>query len=174
MSLDHALVLGITKSGKSTLLHWLAKLHHARGDGVLILDPRRDHGWPNDPTRVRFARDAEHVLDLAKRSQRCALFIDESARMLGRDARFDWLTTESRHQGHVAYLSALRATMVLPSLRAQCARAFVFRQSLSDARELADQFAEPRLIEAASLPRHQFIEVESCGGARRRMLTLPR
>ncbi len=174
MSLDHALVLGITKSGKSTLLQWLAKLHHARGDGVIILDPRRDAGWPHDAQLVRFARDAEHVLDLAKRSQRCALFIDESARMLGRDSRFDWLTTESRHNGHVAYLSALRATMVLPSLRAQCARAFVFRQSLSDARELADQFAEPRMVEAAALPRHVFLSVESCGEVHRRTLTIPR
>jgi hypothetical protein len=170
----HTAIYGIGGSGKSTLGHTLSRQCLVNGWGVLILDPNDDAGWPDGPN-VRKVRSAEALMDLAKRSQRCALFIDEAGEAIGRGKQaldVQWLTTRSRHWGHRCYLMALRAQQVELSIRNQCGEAFVFRQSPYDARLLADQYADQLLLSAPTLERGTFIHVRSCESAKLRRLAL--
>ncbi len=172
----HAAIYGIGGSGKSTLGFTLASQCVANDWGVLILDPNDDDGWPVG-ANVRKVRDAEALMVLAKRSQRCALFIDEAGESLGRGAKaqgVQWLTTRSRHWGHRVYVMAQRAQQVELTIRNQCSEAFVFRQSPYDARMLADQYADQLLLSAPALERGTFIHVRSCERAKLRRLSLKR
>lgn len=167
----HGLIVGVSNTGKSTLAFELARAHQRRSEPVLVLDPNNDPRWPADYKTT----DPERFLAVAKRSQRCALFVDEAGKAIGRGAKAQamaWLTTTARHWGHRTFLIAQRAQQVEPTLRDQCSEAFVFRQSLRDAKLLADQFADETLLQAATLPQGTFIHAISCQGARVRRLAL--
>lgn len=171
----HAGIYGIGGSGKSTLAHTLARQCLANDWGVIILDPNDDAGWPAASPRVRKVRTLEALIALAKRSQRCALFVDEAGEAIGRGKHAldgQWITTRSRHWGHRAYIMAQRAQQVELSIRNQCGEAFVFRQSPYDARMLAEQYADDLLLKAPTLERGTFIHVRSCEPARLRRLAL--
>lgn len=171
----HSAIYGIGGSGKSTLGHTLARQCLANDWGVIVLDPNNDAGWPNEGPTVRKVRTLAALVELAKRSQRCALFIDEGGEAIGRGKQAhdsQWITTRSRHWGHRTYILAQRAVMVELSIRNQCGEAFVFRQSPGDAKLLAEQYADDLLLRAPTLERGTFIHVRSCEPARLRRLAL--
>lgn len=166
----HSLIVGITKSGKSTLARSLALDYLSRDIGVLVLDPNNDN-WPcsfktTDP--IKF-------LAVAKKSKRCALFIDEAGEMVGKGKSATgmiWITSRARHWGHCTYLIAQRAQMVELNVRAQCSTAYVFKQSATDAKLLSDQFADEALLGATALQQYEFLYSRSCVGTQRMKLSL--
>jgi hypothetical protein len=171
----HSAIYGIGGSGKSTLAHTLARQCLANDWGVIILDPNDDAGWPAAGLNVRKVRTLAALVELAKRSQRCALFVDEAGEAIGHGKNAtanQWITTRSRHWGHRTYIIALYATMVERSIRNQCGEAFVFRQSPDDAKALAQQYADDLLLTASRLEQGTFIHVRSCKRARLRRLAL--
>lgn len=171
----HSAIYGIGGSGKSTLAYTLADQCLANEWGLIILDPNDDAGWPKVGPTVRKVRTLAALIELAKRSQRCALFVDEAGEAIGRGKKAlhgQWITTRSRHWGHRAYISAQRAQLIDLSIRNQCDEAFVFRQSPNDAKELAEQYADDLLLTAPTLPVGTFIHVRSCQPARLRRLAL--
>ncbi len=168
----HNLVVGISGSGKSTLAFVLADGHAKRGDQVLVLDPNRDN-WPTDDRYI--FDDPLRFLQVAKQSQRCALFIDEAGEVIGRGKHareMQWITTRSRHWGHRVYLICQRATQVELNIRSQCTTGYVFRQSPGDSRALADTFADDKLLAASELQTGEFLHVRSCKGTVLRKLDL--
>lgn len=168
----HILIVGITRSGKSTLAKQRAAAYVKQGIQCLVLDPHASR-WPVD-SRYVFT-DPLAFLAIAKRSQRCALFIDEGGESIGRGRHardMQWCTTGSAKYGHVTHLIAQAAQQLDPTIRSQCGRLFCFKQSRRNAELLADDFAEPRIMEAMELPRFHFLSVVSCGAVERFRLTL--
>jgi hypothetical protein len=162
------LILGVSGFGKSHLAHAIAESYQDQDVNVLVCDPHGER-WPADYQTT----DPFKLLALAKRSKRCAIFLEEAGECIGRGKQareMQWFTTGSRKWGHSIYLIAQRATMIELSIRAQCTAAYVFRQCRDDAEELARQFAEPELERAATLPKYQFLYIES--GSKPRLMQL--
>lgn len=154
----HNLMLGPTECGKTTLCMALARGHLARGDGVLVLDPKRQ-AWPRHE-RLRVFTDVEPFIAAARRSRRCALFFDDMGTSVGRgrDATpARWAVTEARHWLHCCYLNGQYATQVEPIFRTNCQRCFCFRQGKSDAATLVQTFTNDGFMQATELGRYEFL-----------------
>lgn len=162
------LILGVSGFGKSYLAHALCESYQDQDVRTLVCDPHGER-WPADYQTT----DPMRLLAVAKQSKRCAIFLEEAGEAIGRGKRardMAWFTTGSRKWGHAVYLIAQRAKMIELSIRSQCTAAYIFRQCQDDAEELARQFAEPGLLRAATLPKYQFLYIES--GSRPQLMKL--
>jgi len=161
----HSLIVGISDSGKSTAAHMLAADYLRHKVGVLVLDPHQQK-WPC----TRMFTDPLLFLAAAKASRRCALFIEEAGECIGRGKHareMQWITTGARKWGHSTYLIAQRAQQIELTIRAQCTRGYIFRQSEDDAKALCGTFADKRLMEATQLQEYEFLYVKTFGDVRR-------
>jgi len=141
-------------SGKSTLAKKLVAKYRSRGIATGVLDPLGYDDWNAD-----FQTDnAEKFMEIAKRSQRCALFLDESGDTVGRynDQMF-WLATRARHNGHKSHFITQRGAQLNKTVRDQCTDLFTFLVSADDAKILANEFVKPELREANALPRFHYM-----------------
>lgn len=165
----HAAFVGMTGSGKTTAAVELAHQFRAAGLGVLVLDRWRSRRWP-----ASFITDSlAQFLRVAMRSQRCALFVEES-RYFGRDPAFDWIVTESVQWGHVAHYLSQYHTQVPPVVRTNIQRLFLFKCGLRGAREWAEEFAQPEIVSmVAQLAVHEFIATSKYGAPRVVKLRIP-
>ena len=85
------------------------------------------------------------------------IVIDEAKTLWDYDQRrADELLYRKRHDGVALIVIAQRAKMVPPNARDQCARFFVFRQSLEDAKILAGWHG-PGMLDAVELAKGEFI-----------------
>lgn len=100
----------------------------------------------------------EKFVEVAKRAQRCALFVDESGMLKARkvdDA--EWLLTTARHWGHLSHFLCQGGVQLSPTMRAQFSTVFLFGCTPRVAEMWAEEFNEPGLLAAPSLPRYQFL-----------------
>lgn len=65
------------------------------------------------------------------------------------------------------HFAAQRAQMIVPTVRDQCERAYIFRVSFSDAKNLADEWGEPDIIAARSFRKGEYIVVDERGASKR-------
>lgn len=157
----HALILGQTESGKTTLAKILARRLRASARTVVIHDPVFDLEWP---CSRRFDR-VDQLSDAIKTMRQCHVFVDESAVAFdnGKCLDFTWFTARSRHWGHSFYLMAQRMVDVPKTMRDQCNRLFLFRSSRSDGQQHADEWNVPQLAECHTLKQWQFYHVDRHG-----------
>lgn len=66
----------------------------------------------------------------------------------------------SGNNGHLCYFIAQRLMMVPPNVREQCSTAVIFRQAPKSLALLADQFDEPRIMEARQYPKGVAMKIE--------------
>lgn len=162
----HGLLLGPTRCGKTTLVHALIKDYAQHGVKSLVFNPHREH-YPV-PAEYQFT-DLSRFLAVARRSQRCALIVEEAGEFVGRGKlAMDsvWITTGSAKWGHVSYVIAHTAGQLLPAIRGSCGRGFFFRQSEGNAQLLVDDFADKRLMQTTTLKRYEFLYAEKMGDVR--------
>lgn len=159
----HTLILGGQGSGKSHAAHLLAERDVKAKLPVFIHDP---HGtvssWPSGPLVYHFA-SVELLIDALKKSQRVKAYIEESGESIGRgrDAvPLQWLSTGSRKWGHVVTFIAQEAQQLLPVIRKNCTRGLIFRQSETNAKLLANDFADKGLMRITELQQYEFLYVE--------------
>ena len=162
--MTHSIIIGQTLSGKTTLAKRLAAWYLANGIGVVVLDPMNDPGWnPDGAENFILFTNAEEFLDFVKDPDRClqaAIFVDESGMILDKYAeKFNWLTCQGRHHGHVVHLLAQRAEMISKTLRSQCSTVFAFNINPDDAKAYARDFNAPAIMDAPNLPQGQYIKV---------------
>lgn len=158
--MGHCITIGQTESGKSILNKRLSAWYKSKGVGVVVLDVMRDPGWTCD----FLTDDADEFLEFVKDPERClqcALFIDEAGASLDRYAEsFSWLTTQSRHHGHVCHLITQRAQQISPTVRNQCSTLYIFNVNGKDAKIYAEDFNSPLALEAPSLPQGHCIKIQ--------------
>lgn len=145
----HDLVVGITRSGKSTLCKQIARRAMAEGRHVLVCDPAGDPTWPCSWSTV----DAFDLLAVMKVNRQCIVFVDEAHEALGfsgsRQSReLAWITTGSAKFGHRVYLITQRATAISTTVRMQCAVVHAFRQQPADAKVIGNQWGGQAMSEA--------------------------
>lgn len=160
MSESHVLTVGQTMSGKTLANQALARNYKSHGIGVVVLDRMRDSAWVADWMTGNVEEFMAFVRD-PKRCLQCALFIDDSGGAMNKYmSDFDWLTTESRHHGHVTHIIAQRAQQVSLNIRSQCSKLMCFNVNPEDAKIYARDFNEPILMNAHKLPKGHFYKVE--------------
>lgn len=161
MSLHHG-IIGMSRSGKSTLGKWWAAQLKRRGRRVVVLDPMGDPAW----SRVAdvCTKDALQFLAIAQHNEKCHLFADEWGIAIGPHAHeFDWLGTTARHHGHTVWVIAHRWQQISTTLRDNIGRAFLFGQGVKSAALVAEEFAKPQLsARLPTLESGKFVEVERC------------
>ncbi len=127
----------------------------AAGFNVLVCDPL----WAEWPCTWQTGSREEFVA-VAKRSRRCALFIDEGGQTIKRDPEAEWLFTTARHWGHLTCVLVQGATQLLPIMRAQCSRLYLFGgQSPKSVEPWAEEFNAPGLFAVCrdDFPRFNFL-----------------
>lgn len=156
--MGHCITIGQTESGKSILNKRLSKWYKSNGIGVIVLDIMRDPDWAAD----YLTDDAEDFLEFVKNPRKClqcALFIDEAGSSLDKYAKaFEWLTTQSRHHGHICHLITQRAPQVSLTTRSQCSTLYAFNIDGDDAKAYKKAFNEPALLKCPDLPQGHCIK----------------
>jgi len=80
--------------------------------------------------------------------------------MIGKyDTIMEELATRGRHWGHKCFFISQRSKQLSTTLRAQCSELAIFKQSLRDTKDLADEYVEPMINEAHTLNKGEFIYV---------------
>jgi len=160
-SIDHHIFIGQTKAGKTTAATRLAHWYDAHGVKSLVLDRMMDERWPSS---AHIVRDADEFLAIAQNPDKClqcALFIDDAGGSVNKHLDcFNWVTTESRHFGHVAHLCTQRAVQIAPTVRSQCGVLYVFNVNQKDAKSYAEDFNCAEILKAPSLPKGHCLRVE--------------
>jgi len=167
MAQAHALILGQTLSGKTTLAKKLAANYQARGIKVIVLDPMNDAEWPNDFK----TRDPDEFLAVLWDSEGCAFFIDEAGKSVGRfDDMMIETATEGRHFGHRGHYISQRGAQIAFTVRAQCTELFLFNTNLDDCKIHSKEWGEPLLLQGNVLPQFHYIYKSRFQSARQLIL----
>lgn len=163
----HALILGISESGKTTLALRLARQYKAAGVGVLVLDPLRNPEWHAD----FITGDEAEFLDMFWRSRSCMCFIDEAGEAVGRyNVAMQKTVTRGRHWGHGVHVITQRGAQLSPTVRDQCRHLFLFCSSRKDGELLAAEFNKPELAECSSLKQGEYMHASRFGVLNRSQL----
>ena len=163
----HRAIVGVTRSGKTTLAQVLAAGLHSRGRFVGVFDPRstprqwKCDVWTRSPYELLAWAQAHNSRSVGKPIY---LFWDEWGAYVGRGTKraepFKWLGTTSRHNGQTQVVIAQAWRDIDPTLREQVDQVYAFCTAHRSAAMLADAFNRPELEEELQhLPRLFFKEV---------------
>lgn len=143
--MSHALILGQTQSGKTTLAKRLAEHYTKNGIAVLVFDPVNDPSWP---TQHRFD-DFDTFIAVYWQSRQCAVFFDEAGEACEQFGHEMTKTaTRGRHWGHRNHYIAQRGTLIKRTIRDQCSQLFLFNSGLEDCKIHAAEWNAPEIREA--------------------------
>lgn len=167
----HGLICGMSESGKTTLAKQLAASLSRQSQNVLVLDPMNDPEWTADFRTT----DSAAFLDVFWTNQKCMVFIDESAQMVGRyDTLMQETATRGRHHGHSVFFICQRGAQISATVRAQCRHLYLFCSAKDDCKILANEFNQQELLRANSLPQFAFYHASRFGGCSLLQLKDPR
>lgn len=152
----HTLIVGRTLSGKTTFAKKKAASLKKLGRPIIVLDPFLDPQWNAD----FITSNQDEFLKAFWNNRSCAVFIDESGRMIGKyNSVMEDCATMGRHWGHKVYFITQRVKQISTNIRTQCSELVIFKQSLADTKDLADEFVEPMINQAHELNQGEFIYV---------------
>lgn len=160
----HALYVGVSLSGKTTLMRAIARELAGKGQSGAVFDPvgsataggQWPEGWPifDDPDAfIDFATDPKNT--------RLHLFVDEASEIFGHEQKENfWLLTKGRHFGLFLHVGTQRPNKVHPDVRTNCHRCYMFRLALEDAREIGMDYGHSN-IHKISLDTGDFVVLNS-------------
>ncbi len=143
----------MTGSGKTT---WARKKAHSlqrAGKVCIILDPFKRQSWEAVKGYCYITDDENNFLNAVWENRECCIFIDESGDMVGKyNDLMNSIATKSRNKGHKCYFIMQRQKQISTTIRTQCSELVVFRSSLNDTKDLSDEFVQPEINKAHTLP----------------------
>lgn len=160
----HRAIIGVTRSGKTTLAKLLASGLRQRGKFIGVFDPVSPAGWecdlysPDPVALLQWAQthDSRHV------GKPIYLFWEEWGSFVGRGTKaaapFAWLGRTSRHLGQTQTVIAHRWQDVDPALRENVDVVYAFCSGSRSAALLAEDFNAPQLIESLPKKPRLFLE----------------
>jgi hypothetical protein len=153
----HHLTIGQSLQGKTTLNVELARGLRRHGIRCAVLDVLRSPEWPADEMHADPDRFLSWCLGLGRRRERWALFVDEGGLSIGRDPRFNALTTTARHLGIVTHLICHSWKSLLPELRNSCGRKWIFNNG--QGADMARDEGRPELRQCLTLRPGEFFYI---------------
>jgi hypothetical protein len=161
----HTLILGQTRTGKTTVAMDLAKAYAQARRPVVVLTVPGLNGQPKDSDRWRKTGAALVTTDKAKflavlRSPKTwgvMVMVDEANQTVGwHDSEMEALATDGSSNGLTCHFIAQRGATFNLTVREQCTRLLMFRQGAGDARRLFESFAHPDLLNGPQLQNGEF------------------
>jgi len=162
--MPHTLIVGMTRSGKTTLARDLLKILKGRGFGIVVLETRK-FASPNDwPVCDRFYTDPEEFNKAILRSRHCVCVCEEAGEYLhNHEKQWHWWGTSSRHLKHQFIFISQRAAQIAVTVRTQCDVVFVFRSNKDDVLTLSRDFDNDEILKSSRLDRGQYLKVPKFG-----------
>lgn len=152
----HCLIIGRTLSGKTTFAKKKAAALRAKGYHIVVLDPFLDPEW----NATFITSNQEDFLAKVWLNRNCAVFVDEGGSTIGKfNDAMNELATRGRHWGHKCFFITQRVKQLSTTVRTQCSELVIFKQSLSDTKDLANEFVEPMINDAHLLNKGEFIYI---------------
>ncbi len=169
----HGCFFGRSFTGKSWKAQDVAGGFKRASVGVLALAPtaeleawRRVTHWATD--------DIDLFCRKVAASRRCAVFAELADSEADKfDPRIRRMFTRGRHDGHRVFFVAQRFSQVEPTVREQCAFLWLFKTSAKAAAVMAEEFADPGLLAATTLPDRSFLFKRGNQPAQRVIVPLP-
>lgn len=154
----HVGIFGPTGCGKTTVAKALAAEYVRGGRANLVCDPLgtpwKEAAWQT--------HSAAALMEKAKASFRCMLWIEEASMAVDRDRSLSWFFTTARHNGHLTHVIGQDGASLTPGMRQQLSRVYLFKCHPDLADIWARQFCEPEIGRLVpTLQRFEFIVAEA-------------
>jgi hypothetical protein len=140
-------IFGASESGKTTLAKKIsAHFWAAEKRPSVVLDPVAQGNW-GAHTKVfnsdeKFWRyiDLENALPPGKSPKNCLVIVDDSSVTINRDNELNGVFTVMRHKGHKLLVIGHSGQNLLPQMRQQLQRVFLFQQTIKSVEIWRDLF----------------------------------
>lgn len=162
-------VFGPSESGKSTLAKKIAfHLNNTEKRKTLVLDPISRSFWGNHATV--YTNETEFWQEIFKQRD-CLVVVDDASVTINRDAELNGVFTTMRHQGHKLLVIGHSAENLLPQMRQQLQRVFLFMQGQKSKEDWERIFPTKKLDALLTLKQYEFITVDTWGDVQKFKLT---
>lgn len=163
----HIGIFGMSESGKTTLLIYLAKALKRKNPErkLIVLDPMMDIRWDEGEIRPDFlTHKSEAFITYCKNPENKSgiCVMDEGA---GENKKFDdgilWTTTKGRHWGHKFLICAQSGVQWSPTVRGQLSHVYLFATNKRGAEIWYEQYNAKEAFQVSdrSWPQYQFLKL---------------
>jgi hypothetical protein len=150
-------IFGPSESGKTTLAKKIA-FHFYRTEKreSLVLDAIAKDYW-GEHAKV-FVNETE-FWEVIFKTRNCLVVVDDSSSTINRDRDLNRVFTTLRHQGHKLLVIGHHASNLLPEMRDQLQRIFLFLQNADSVDKWQMVFPGADLSQATQLRQYEFLTV---------------
>jgi hypothetical protein len=150
-------IFGASESGKSTLAKKIVvTLHQREGREALVLDPLAKDNWGSHAPV--WTDEAAFWAEIFRQKGKVVV-VDDASATINRDRELNKVFTALRHQNHKLVVIGHDASNLLPQMRAQLQRVFLFLQNRKSVEEWEVVFPGKDLTPATQLQQYEFLTV---------------
>ena len=164
-------IFGASESGKTTLakkISWHFWRQEKRPS--IVLDPVSKSYWGNHAAVFTSEIKFWDYIFVAKNS---LVVVDDASVTINRDNELNGVFTTLRHQGHKLLVIGHSANNLLPQMREQLQRIFLFLQNEDSVKKWSNVFPTADLTAATQLQQYEFLTVANYSAPERFNLTKP-
>lgn len=168
--MENAGIFGPSKSGKTTLAKALsAEYWRTRKLKSLVLDPHLEEWGAH---AVVFNDEAKFWATVWA-SDHCLVIVEEATQTINRNKDLNRVFTAIRHNHHSLIVVGHNGSSLLPTMRQQLEKLYLFLQSEKAAKIWMEETACPHLLQATTLGQYEFIYYKRFSPVRRLRLPPP-
>jgi ABC-type Mn2+/Zn2+ transport system ATPase subunit len=150
-------IFGPSESGKTTLAKKISRhISKAEGRKSFVLDPVAASNWG---PHAQVYTDDTFWDEIFTKHENGLVIVDDASVTIDRDSKYSGLFTTLRHKGHKLIVIGHNAGNLLPQMRDQLQRIFLFLQNEDSVKKWHALFPGQDLDQAMQLKQYQFITV---------------
>jgi energy-coupling factor transporter ATP-binding protein EcfA2 len=162
-------IFGASESGKSTLAQKISLLMwRVEKRPTIALDPISKADWGK---HAKVFTNEEKFWDYIFKVKNCFVIVDDASVTINRDAELNGVFTTLRHQDHKLMVIGHSAGNLLPQMRDQVQRVFLFLQNADSIKKWETNFPGQDLTPATQLKQYEFYTVANYAAPQKFMLT---
>jgi hypothetical protein len=164
-------IFGPSESGKTTLAKKIAwRFWTAEQRPAIVLDAVSRGFWG---AHAKVFTDEKLFWDYIFKARNCLVVVDDASVTINRDNELNGVFTTLRHQGHKLLVIGHSAGNLLPQMREQLQRIFLFLQNEDSIKKWSVVFPAQNLSGALALRQFEFLTVANYSPPLRYSLTKP-
>jgi len=168
--MENAGIFGPSKSGKTTLAKALsAEFWRTHKLKSLVLDPHLEN-WG---AHAVVMNDEAKFWQTVWASEKCVVIVEEATQTINRKKELSGVFTAIRHNKHNLIVVGHNGSSLLPIMRQQLEKLYLFLQSEKAAKIWVEETACPALLQATTLGQYEFLFYKRFSPVRRLRLPPP-